>query len=151
MGQIKNIKLHIVTDIKNTNHLPPVTKHHKQNKMADSMSNIQQGELVAWVGSTDYTGGIGVTVKFTVKDSEKSNFQGLCKKQMDFVNGQSGVKSFKLHEDFKNPAVFWLVEEWESMAAWKPYLASKERAANAEAMMPMMAGPPHIALYKIKN
>ena len=119
--------------------------------MTDSMSNIKQGELMSWVGTTDYTGGIGVTVKFTLKDSEIANFQALCKNQLDFVMTLKGHKSFKMHEDFKNPAVFWLVEEWESMAAWKPYLASKERAANAEAMMPMMAGPPFIALYKIKN
>merc|ERR1711973_381091 len=152
MGQIKNIKLHIVTDIKtrtSTIIQKPDSSHHL--KMADGMSNIQQGELMEWVKTTDYTGGVGVTVKFLLKHSEIDKFKGLCKKQMDFVNTQPGVKSFKLHEDLKNPACFWLVEEWESMAAWKPYLVSKERAGNAQEMMPMMAGPPHIALYKIKN
>merc|ERR1712156_410925 len=143
MGQVKNIKLHIVTDIK--------TRTKDQIKMADKMSNVVQGELMSWATTTDYTGPIGVTVKFTLKDSEVANFQALCKKQLDAVKSLPGMKVYKMHEDFKNPNCFFLVEEWESMAAWKPYLTSPERAENAKGMMPLMAGPPHIALYKIKN
>ena len=59
--------------------------------MAGSMSNVEQGELVAWASSTDYTGPIGVTVKFVVKDSEVAKFQSLCKKQLDFVKSMSGM------------------------------------------------------------
>ena len=106
---------------------------------------------MAWANSTDYTGPVGVTVKFPVKESEVTNFQTIFKKNHDFVTAQQGCKIFKLHEDFKDQCCFWLVEEWESIAAWKPYLLSDERLANGKAMMPMMAGPPHLAVYKIMN
>eukprot|EP00493_Phyllostaurus_siculus_P012775 UN12962 len=119
--------------------------------MAESMSNVQQGELMEWANSTDYSGPIGITVKFPVKPSEVANFQGIQSKLGEFARSQSGCKVFALHEDFKDQSCFWLVEEWESTSAWKPYLMSSERGSNAQNMMAMMSGPPRMALYKIKK
>jgi quinol monooxygenase YgiN len=90
-------------------------------------------------------------VKFSVKESEVSKFQSLQKKHAEFATSQPGCKVFKLNHDFKNSSWLWLVEEWESMAVWKPYLQSAERAKNAESMMGLLAGPPQMAMYKIKN
>ena len=100
---------------------------------------------------SDNLGSIGLTVKYPVKDAEIANFQSIQKKLEDLATSQPGCKTFKLHEDFKDPSFFWLVEEWESTEAWKPYLMSEERATNAELMMDMMSGLPQMALYKITN
>ena len=116
--------------------------------MASSMSNVNEGELMEWANSTDYTGPIGITVKFPVKESEISSFQTIYQKNHDIVMSKEGCKTFKINEDFKRQSCYWVVEEWESIAAWKPYLLSDERYANAEAMKSMMEEPPHLAVYK---
>ena len=87
-------------------------------------------------------------MKYPVKESEITNFQTTQQKLQEFATSQPGCKTFKLHEDFKDSSYFWLVEEWESVDAWKPYLMSDERSANAKSLMDMMTGLPQLALYK---
>ena len=113
------------------------------------MSNVVEGELMNWAKTTNYNGPIGITVKFPVIDSEVSNFQTIYQKNHDFAKSQEGCKVFKMNQDFKSHSCFWLVEEWDSIAAWKTYLLSEERSTNAKALMPMMEEPPHLAVYKI--
>ena len=90
-------------------------------------------------------------MKYDVQPTERTNFQNLQKKLEELATSKPGCKIFKLHEDFKNPSCFWLIEEWESVASWKPYLLSADRATSVESMMAMVNGIPKVALYKVSN
>jgi len=115
------------------------------------MDNAQPRELLKWATTTDYAGPIGITVKLAMKDSEVDNFRSFVRKNQELADTYPGCKMFKMSEDIKDENCFWLVQEWESIESWKPYLFSQERAANADATFPLMTGSSHLAMYKLPN
>ena len=113
------------------------------------MENIELGpEFMKWLETADYTGPISLTVKFYVKESEVSKFREIMKTMVEYSNSDHGALMYKLNEDFKDSTVFWLTEEWKSVADLKNHATDENHGKVGKMLGETLRAPPHVGLYK---
>ena len=78
-------------------------------------------DFFPWLKTTEYKGPIGLTTKYYVKDDKVSKFCEIMKNHVAFALTQIGVRHDKLHADFNNPSIFWLISEFESESRMLSY------------------------------
>ena len=92
---------------------------------------------------------LGLTAKFYVKDGCESKFREAMKKNLDFSKTEVGVRHYKLHADFKNPLIFWLIEEWDSVSDLRNHCTSDAYVQNGKILLDNLEDPTcQIGLYK---
>jgi len=84
--------------------------------------NLKNDQFQTWLDDTDYTGPLGIVAKFYVKQEFREQFAPGFKKRIVHTRGDEGVRTYKINEDVLDPLVFWLTEEWESVAALRNIL-----------------------------
>ena len=113
------------------------------------MQNMSFEEFIPWLKNTEYKGPIGITSKYYVKEDKVSKFCEIMKNHVAFALTQIGVRHDKLHADFNNPSIFWLISEFESVEDLKNLCLSETYIKNAELLLDTMDEPVlQIGLYK---
>ena len=74
------------------------------------------------------------------------------KKNVDNTRTEVGSVWYKLHADYKDPSVFWLIEDWASVVDLKNHCTSEVYAACCkvlkENVLVDQVNTTQIALYK---
>ena len=92
---------------------------------------------------------LGLTAKFYVKDGCESKFREAIKKNVDFSKTEVGVRHYKLNADFKNPLIFWLVQEWDTVTDLRKHCTSEAYVQNGKMLQDILEEPMwQIGLYK---
>ena len=92
---------------------------------------------------------VGLTAKFYVKEGCESQFRESMKKNLDFSKTEVGVRHYKLHADYKNPLIFWLIEEWDSVSDLRNHCTSDAYVQNGKILQDNLEDPIcQIGLYK---
>ena len=116
------------------------------------MNNIrfEEQEFYDWLQTTEYNGPVGITAKFYLKDGAVSRFREVMKNNVDVSVGEVGVRHYKLHADYENPLIFWLIEEWDTVTDLKNHCVTESYVANSKVLVGELLKDPicHIALYK---
>ena len=117
---------------------------------SQKMDNIRFGsELLNWLRSTQYNGPVGISAKFYVKSDQVQNFREAMKIRTGFSKSAIGVRLYKLHVDYNNPSIFWLIEEWDSVTDLKNHCLSEKYIKNAELFLDLLEEPAcQIGIYK---
>jgi len=115
----------------------------------DNMS-FKNDAFPTWLADTDYTGPLGVVVKLYVKQEFREPFVKGMEAKMAKIRGEEGVRTYKLNEDVLDPLVFWLTEEWESVAALRKHIDSQHHKETVEWMADLLQDPPFCQLAVIK-
>ena len=71
-------------------------------------------ETLEWLQTTEYSGSIGVTALFRVKDQYYDRFIALLKDYIPYVVKEEGCLDFSFNRDWRNKNDIWLVEKWSS-------------------------------------
>jgi len=116
----------------------------------DNMS-FQNQAFPTWLADTDYTGPVGVVVKLYVKQEFRDPFVKGMEAKMVKIKGEEGVRTYKLNEDVLDPLVFWLTEEWESVAALRKHCDSQDYKESGARMAAVLQEPTRcqLAVYKL--
>ena len=69
------------------------------------MENIT--DVRSWLQSTDYKGGVGLTVKLFIKKESVDAFKELMKEHIKQTFTEKGVLHFKCNLDYEDDTVFW--------------------------------------------
>ena len=115
------------------------------------MDNItfKEKEFYNWLQTTTYNGPVGVTGKFYLKEGGRSKFLEAMKKNVDFSKTEVGVRHYKLNADFKNPLIFWLVQEWDTVTDLRKHCTSEAYVQNGKMLQDILEEPMwQIGLYK---
>ena len=112
------------------------------------MENIGIAEFYDWLKTTDYAGAISLTAKFYVKPGYQDSFKDSMKSNVMFSRTESGMIWYKMYADYKDPQVFWLVEEWASVEDLMNHVTSKTYVANEPALLEAVERDTQIAVYK---
>lgn len=113
------------------------------------MQNMSFEEFIPWLKNTEYKGPIGITSKYYVKEDKVSKFREIMKDHVAFAKTQIGVCHYKLHADFNNSSIFWLISEFDSVEDLKNLCLSETYIKNAELLLDTMDEPVlQIGLYK---
>ena len=92
---------------------------------------------------------VGLTGKFYLKDGGRSKFLEAMKKNVDFSKTEVGVRHYKLNADFKNPLIFWLVQEWDTVTDLRKHCTSEAYVKNGKMLQDILEEPMwQIGLYK---
>jgi len=102
-----------------------------------------------WLRTTQYNGPVGISAKFYVKSDQIPKFREAMKARIDFSKSAIGIRHYKLHVDFNNPSIFWVIEEWDSVTDIKNHRLSEMYIKNSELFLDLLEGPEcQIGLYK---
>ena len=113
------------------------------------MYNIPLEEFFNWLRTTEYDGPVGISAKFYVKSGQVPKFREVMKARVNFSKSAIGVRSYKLHVDYNNPSIFWLIEEWDSVTDLKNHCLTETYVKNSEKFLDLMEEPVcQIGLYK---
>jgi len=113
------------------------------------MNNIPLEEFFNWLRTTKYDGPVGISAKFYVKSGQVPKFGEVMKARINFSKSAIGNRLYKLHADFNNPSIFWLIEEWDSVTNLKKFCLSEMYLKNSEMFLNLMEEPVcQIGLYK---
>ena len=112
------------------------------------MDNVSYEELAGWLESTKHVGSIGITAKFYVKEDQVDKFCEVMKNNVEHTQGEAGMLVYKLHADFKESNIFWLVEEWENVSYLKAHCSTEIFQRNGALINPLLKSPWQIGLYK---
>ena len=61
--------------------------------------------------ATDYKGGVGMVIKFSIKLECVSEFKDLMKEYIRHTLEENGILQVKYHVDFTDDTVFWWVDQ----------------------------------------
>ena len=115
------------------------------------MNNIrfEEQEFYNWLQTTQDNGPVGLSAKFYVREGQVSRFREVMKNNVDFSNTEEGVRLYKMHADYNNPLIFWLIEEWATVKDLKNHCASETYIKNAGLLGDVLKDPIcQIGLYK---
>ena len=115
-----------------------------------NMDNIRfaEGKFYNWLQTANYTGPVGLTAKMYVKADRVVEFLEIMEYNFSSTRGESGLRIYKLHADFKDPLAYWLVEEWESVSDVKSHCTSDKYVEGSKKMLGLLKDPIcRIALY----
>jgi len=112
--------------------------------------NLKNDQFQTWLADTDYTGPLGIVAKFYVKQEFREQFVPGFKTRIVHTRGDEGVRTYKISEDVLDPLVFWLTEEWESVAALRKHIDSQHHKETVEWMADLLQDPPFCQLAVIK-
>eukprot|EP00111_Clytia_hemisphaerica_P023534 TCONS_00069339-protein len=81
------------------------------------MDNLKlfDGEMAQWMGSTDYKGPLGLTVKLYIQEDQVDAFLEIMRQMIATTVAEKGCNKYLLNEDYKDASIFWLTEEWASV------------------------------------
>ena len=114
------------------------------------MDNINyEGEFAKWLETTDYTGPINLTAKFYVKKDQITNFRQIMKNVIQYSNFDHGALTYKMFAYYKDPTVFWLVEEWKCVDDLKNHLTDEKHVKDIPSLVETLRQTTHIGLYKM--
>ncbi|WP_285163022.1 putative quinol monooxygenase [Shewanella goraebulensis] len=120
------------------------------------MSNITFEETLEWFKTTDYTGAIGLTVKFPVPAENTEKFAEFLKDYTPYVLEEEGCIDFGFQRDWKNPNEFWLTERWASVQILLSHLGPDSRKGTKyeggtplQIMADFGVQPDPVAIYRL--
>ncbi|MCL1065700.1 antibiotic biosynthesis monooxygenase [Shewanella olleyana] len=120
------------------------------------MSKVTFEETLEWFNTTDYTGAIGLTVKFPVPEEKAEAFAVFLKDYIPYVLKEEGCIDFGFQRDWKKPNEFWLTERWASVKILLAHLGPDSRKNTKyegnkplEIMAEFGAKPEPAAIYRI--
>ncbi|MCG9696575.1 antibiotic biosynthesis monooxygenase family protein [Shewanella sp. Isolate11] len=115
-------------------------------------------ETIEWFNSTAHQGAIGLTVKFPIPEENVQAFIDFFTDYTPYVLEEEGCLQFGFHRDWKEPNVFWLVENWASTKILLAHLSADSRKgtkyegdAPLKIMAELGAKPEPAALYLVNN
>ena len=114
------------------------------------MENIhfEENEFKNWLTNTDYKGPISLTVKFYVKPDQVEKFREVMKGMIEYSYADHGALMYKLHVDYKDPTIFWLTEQWKSVADLKHHATDEKHEKTAKMLGGTLRSTLHVGLYQ---
>ena len=113
------------------------------------MQNINvKEEFANWLKTSNYDGPINITAKFYVKEDQVSKFCEIMKTVVEYSNTDHAALMYKMYVDYKDPSVFWFIEEWKSVDDLKKHIMDEKHVKDYKLISELLRAPTHIALYK---